>query len=156
MFGAIFQWMGIAGAVMSAASAYRQGKQAKAAAEYNAALARQNAQVVHEQTTQNVRQADREQYLRLGKIRAAAGRNGGVADEGSVLDILADTAAQGEIERQDIVYRGALAERGYTNAAALNEYEGDSAKSNSYLAAGSELIGGATSAYINRERLTRT
>jgi hypothetical protein len=155
MFGAIMQWMGVAAAVVSAAGAYKQGKAAKAAAEYNAALSRQNAEVVREQTAQNVKQADREAYLRLGKIRAAQGASGG-AQEGSVLDILADTAAQNEIDRQDIVYRGALAERGYTNAAALDQFEGSNAQRQGTMAAGAELLGGAANTYVNSQRLTRS
>jgi hypothetical protein len=155
MWGAIAQWMGIAGAAMSAIGAYRQGKAAKAAAEYNAAIARQNAQIVREQTQQQVRQADREAYLRLGAIRAAQGKSGGVA-EGSVLDILADTAAQNEIERQDIAYRGALAERGFENSATIDQFEGRNAEKAGYLAAGSELLSGAANVFNTRERLKRT
>lgn len=134
--------MVIAGAAMSAVSAIQQGKAAKAAAQFNATIERQNAQIAHEQTIQNVRQADREAILRLGAIRAAGGASGG-KQAGSVLDVLADTAAQNEIQRQDIVYRGQLAERGYLNTAALDEFSGNQAQKASYLQAGSELLQGA-------------
>lgn len=144
-----------AGAAMSAVGAIQQGKAAKAAAEFNATISRQNAQITREQTVQAVRQADREQYLRMGAIRAAQGASGGKA-EGSVLDILADTAAQGELERQDIIYRGALAERGHLNTATLDEFSGKNAERASYLQAGSELLQGAGNAYAMSGKLKRT
>jgi hypothetical protein len=149
MFGIPFlsflPYVAMAGAAVSAIGAYRQGKAAKAAAEYSATINEQNAQIAREQARQQIQQHDREQYLRLGKIRATQGKAGGTA-EGSVLDILADTAAQGEIERQDIAYRGELSARGYTNAAAVDRFEGSTARSQSYLRAGSELLSGGVTA----------
>jgi hypothetical protein len=81
---------------MSAMSALQQGKAAKAAAEFNANIARQNAQITREQTLQQVRQADREALLRTGAVTAAAGASGG-KQQGSVLDVLGDVGAQNEI-----------------------------------------------------------
>lgn len=143
----------MAGAAMSAVNALQQGKAAKAAADFNANIQRQNAEIAHEQTIQQVRQHDREQIMRIGAIRAAQGKSGGAANEGSVLDILADTAAQGEIQRQDIVYRGALAERGYQNTATLDEIGGEQALTQSRLAAGSELLQGAGRSYGAMKRV---
>jgi hypothetical protein len=155
MWGAIFQWMGVAGAVMSGVGAYRQGKAARAAAEYNATIQRQNAEITREQTKLQVQQADREAYLRRGALIAAHGKSGG-AQQGSVLDVLADNAAQDEIQRQDIAYRGALAERGFTNTATLDEFEGKHAEKQGYLSAGAELFRGGANYYEARERLRRT
>lgn len=142
----------MAGAAMSAVSAVQQGKAAQAAAQFNATIARQNAEISREQTRAQVGQHDREQILRMGAIRAAQGKSGGAANEGSVLDILADTAAQGELQRQDIIYRGALTERGFRNDAALDEFSGKNAKRQAYLQAGSELLQGGASAYSAMKR----
>lgn len=144
----------VAGAAMSAMSAINQGRAAQAAAKYNASIAEQNSEVAREQTLLQVRQADRESYLRLGAIRAAQGASGG-KEAGSVLDVIADTAAQNEIERQDIVYRGALAQRGYQNTGTLDEMSGRAAGRSSYLTAGSELLQGAGNAYSANTRLKR-
>lgn len=144
----------IGGALMSGMNAIQQGSAARAGAEYNARIARENAEIAREQTVQAVRQADREAYLRLGAIRAAAGASGGKQD-GSVLDVLADTAAQNEIHRQDIIRRGELAERGHRNTAQLEEFSGANAERSGYLAAGAELLQGAGSAYSARARMTR-
>src|SRR5258705_343690 len=80
--------------------------------------------------------------LRTGAVTAAAGASGG-KQQGSVLDVLGDVGAQNEIQRQDIIYRGALAERGYNNSATLEDVSGQQAERSSYLQAGSELLQGA-------------
>lgn len=144
----------VAGAAMSAMSAINQGKAAQAAAKYNASIADQNAQVARDQTILQVRQADREAYLRTGAIRAAQGASGG-KEAGSVLDVIADTASQNELQRQDIVYQGSLRQRGFQNTAALDRFSGDTARSSSYLTAGSELLQGAGQAYSANTRLKR-
>jgi len=142
-----------AGAIFSAVSAISQGRAAKAAGDYNAQIAEQNAVIARQQAEAQARQQDRENYLRLGQIKAAQGRAGGEAGTGSVLDVLGDVAAQGELEKQDILYRGELAARGYTNTAALDRYGGAQAQSASYLKAGSELLSGGAKAYESYDRL---
>lgn len=143
-----------AGATMSAMNAIQQGQAAKAAAQFNSTIANQNAQIAREETLQRVRQADREALLRTGAVTAAAGASGG-KQQGSVLDVLGDVAAQNEIQRQDIIYRGALEERGYRNTAALDTAEGDAKQRSSYLQAGSELLSGAGNATFAQGKLKR-
>jgi hypothetical protein len=146
----------IAAAGISAYAAVRQGQVAKAAGDYNAKIGEQNAQLSRQEADMQVKQQERENYLRMGAIRAAQGKNGGAAGEGSVLDILADSAAQGELEKQMISYRGELKARGYTNSAALDRFAGDQARQGSYMKAGAELLGGGASAGYAQSRLTRT
>lgn len=136
----------IAGAVISAVGAMRQGEAANNAAQFNATVNLQNAQIARQNAQDEAAQADRESYLRLGAIRAAAGASGGAAGEGSVLDILADSASQSELEKQQIIYRGELQARGYQNTATLDTYSGEQAKSSGYLKAGAELLSGGANA----------
>jgi hypothetical protein len=135
-----------ASAAVSAIGAIQQGKAQKAAADYNAAISIQNAQIARADAAAMAQQQDRENYLRLGAIRAAQGKSGGVANEGSVLDVLGDTAAQGELEKQNILYQGEQRARGFTNTAALDTFSGKQAQRSSYMKAGSELLGGAANA----------
>lgn len=144
-----------ASAAVSAISAIRQGQAAKAAAAYNAQIGEQNAAVARQEAADAARQADREKYLRLGAIRAAQGHAGGAGDEGSVLDVLADVAAQSELDRQNIIYRGELKARGYANTAALDTFSGQNAQSASYLKAGTELLSGGANAYTAYSKLKR-
>ncbi len=141
-----------AGAVISAVGAIRQGQAQKAAADYNAQIAEQNAQIARSQALDAERVQQRETYMRLGAIRAAQGHAGGAAGEGSVLDVLGDVAAQSERERQQVIYEGELRARGFTNTATLDRYSGEQAVTSSYFKAGSELLGGSSSAYGQYQR----
>ena len=147
--------MMIAAAAVSAYSAVQQGKAAKAASAFNATIATQNAEISRDNAEAQATQQDRENLLRLGAIRAAQGKSGGTAS-GSVLDVLADTAAQGELERQNIVYQGELRARGFANTATLDEFGGKNAEKAGYLKAGSELLSGAGKAYSAYGSMTRT
>ena len=142
-------------AAISAFGALQSGNAAKTAAKYNAKINEQNADLALADAADQARVLEREQYLRTGAIRAAQGASGG-RQEGSVLDVIADVAAQGELEKQMILYRGQLKARGYRNAAQMDEYSGDTAKTGSYLKAGTELLGGALNTYKSYTQLKRT
>jgi hypothetical protein len=89
----------------------------------DAQIARQNAQ-------DSAKQSARETYLRTGSMVASHGASGG--RDGSFLDVLGDAAAQGELERQHIIYAGSVASDRLAHGAGLSEAQ-----------AGSELVGGA-------------
>lgn len=145
----------IAGAVISAIGALRQGQAQSNAARFNAQVNEQNAQIARQRAAAQAAQADRETYMRLGAIHAAAGASGGQASEGSVLDVIGDVAAQSELHKQNILYEGELAARGYTNTATLDTYGSEVAQTGSYLKAGSELLGGAVNYYKSTTQLVR-
>jgi hypothetical protein len=133
------------GAAVAAYSAYQQGQTAKKAAKYNAAVQRQNAEATLTQSRANAAQIQRQNVLRLGLIRANIGASGGTG-EGSAMDVIGDVAAQGELERQNELYRGELASRGHTNTATLDEYQGTAAGRAGALGAGQELLRGGAGA----------
>lgn len=145
-----------AAAVVGAVSAIQQGKAAKSAANFNAAIADQNAQISRADAAAQAQQIDRENYMRLGAIRAAQGKSGGAAGEGSVLDVLGDAAAQGELDKQYAIYQGEQRARGYTNTASLDRYSGRNAQTAGYMKAGTELLGGGAKAYSSYDRMNRT
>jgi hypothetical protein len=144
-----------ASAAVAAVSAVQQGKAAKAASRYNSAIAEQNAQLSREEAAARAKQHDREMFQRLGAIKANQGKNGGAAGEGSVLDVLGDVAAQGELERQYITYAGELKARGFDNSAALDVAAGRNAQRGATLRAGTELLSGAAGAYGRQQQLNR-
>lgn len=147
--------MGVSAAV-SAIGALRQGEVSAASSRYNATISEQNAQIARQDAADKARQADRETYLRLGAIKAAQGHSGGTAGSGSVLDVLGDVAAQSELEKQTILYRGEQAARGYTNTANLDRASADNAENSGWLKAGTELLGGGMGYYSLTNRMTRT
>ena len=147
----------IAGAGVSAVSAIQQGNAAKAAADFNAAVGMQNAEIARNDAAAQASQMERENALRLGAIRAAQGKSGGAADTGSVLDVLGDQAAQGELEKQYAVYQGEQRARGFVNTANLDTASGKAARNAGYMKAGGELLKGGAAAYnMNQGGLTRT
>lgn len=131
------------GTAVSAIGAVRQGQAASAAADYNAQVARQNAVVASQQAAQQAALQQRQARQRIGAARAAYGA-AGVRVEGSPLDVLESSAANAELDRQTILYRGQLRALGYNDTAALNEAQGANAEQQGYLRAGSALLlGGA-------------
>lgn len=172
-----------AGAVLGVISALSQGRQQQQAYQYNAAqerdqaaqaeenaqISEQNAAIARSDAAAQAKQSERENYLRLGAIRANQGKSGGAAGEGNVLDILGDTAAQGELEKQDILYQGELSARGQLNAAsgyrrqgvgyersaALDTSAASYARTASYYKAGSELLAGGVNSYTTYSKLKR-
>ena len=148
----ILMWVS---AGLAAVSAIKQGQAAEAASAFNAMVQKQNAEQARSEARMQAAQTERENFLRLGAIRAAQGASGGTG-EGSVLDVIADTARQGELERQFKLFQGEAAARGFTNTATLDTFQGKAAKQASVLRAGTELLGGGQSAFGAGQRLTRT
>lgn len=86
------------------------------AANFNIKVALENAQIAREQARGEATQINRENVLRIGQARAAAGASG-VTAAGSVIDVLGDIVTQGELERQQAFYVGELQARGFLNEA---------------------------------------
>ena len=147
--------MQAAGTALSVFGQLQGGKASKEAAEFNEKVNRQNAELALVEARDNARIIDRQNYLLRGSIVAAQGASGGT-QSGSVLDVIADAAAQGELEKQLVLYRGRLKARGYTNTADLDQMSGDAAQTGSYLRAGAELLGGAVNTYKSYTSLKRT
>jgi hypothetical protein len=145
-----------ASAVISAVGAMQQGQAAKSAADYNATINAQNADVARQNASDQAHQQERDTFLRLGAIRAAQGHSGGDSGQGSVLDVLGDVAAQSELDKQYTLYQGEQQARGYTNTAQLDTFSGQNAETTGYLKAGSELLGSSSKYAYADSLLKRT
>jgi hypothetical protein len=126
--------------------AIRQGKSESRAAEYNAAIAERNATIARQQASQQAAQVARENRMRIGTLRANVGA-AGITMEGSPIDVLGDVVSQGELERQNEIYRGEIRALGFEDTASLERMRGSSAKSAGYLRAGTALLSGAAQGY---------
>ena len=93
------------GSFFSAAGSVFGGFAAKQSFEAQAALARQNAQLSREQAEAEAVRFERGTRRRIGAIRAQAGASGTTLS-GSVLDVLADQAAEEEEARLLILFGG--------------------------------------------------
>lgn len=151
--------LGAAGATLGAVSAFKSAKFDEKMADRQALIHQQNAQLARQQAASQAKQSQRRTRLRLGAIRAAGGAAGRGA--GSVIDILGDVAAQGELERQNEIFKGELAARGELLGAQASRAEGDLASqrkgfagAEGVLGASSALIGGLSRAEQVSSRLT--
>jgi len=137
----------IAGAAVQAYGSIQQGKAKKAAMQFNTRVNQQNAEMARADAALEAKQQDRINRQRLGSIIAANAASGFSMDGGSVFDVLADAAAQGELQKQSILYQGEQRARGYLNTAKLDEMSGEAAVRSSYTGAASSLLSGAGNTY---------
>jgi hypothetical protein len=133
------------GTAFSVMGALNQGQQAKNAADYNAAVANNNAIAARQQAEANAAAQQRKARLQLGSMRAGYGA-AGVGLEGSPMDVLEQSASMAELDRQNILYGGELKAQGYESTAGLELMRGDAAVTGSYFTAGSSLLTGAAKA----------
>lgn len=108
------------GVGVQAYGAYQETKAQNAAAEYNARILENNAQVARYQAAdakQRGEVAEKQFRLRLsqekGAQRALYGASGAVVDSGSALDVLEDTAAFGEFDALTIRHNAVLEAYGH-------------------------------------------
>jgi len=135
-------------AAASAYAAYSSGQAQKKAREYSAKVAEQQGAVAQESAEAEAEDRRRRARYLLGEQLATAGASG-VALEGSPLLAMVDSAVQEDLEARRIQYRGYLAAVGYGSQAGLARYEGQQAARAGYIGAGTSLLRGGTSAYVN-------
>lgn len=115
----------VVGGVVSAISSMRQASAAKDAAEFNAAVNRNNAITARQQAEADAKEQERDKRLRAGANRASLGGSG-VSVEGSPLDVLGDIAAEEELDRLKILHNGELRATGFENNAQLDTMRANS------------------------------
>lgn len=133
----------IAMAAMTAVSAISQASQASNAAKYNAQVAEQNAQIARQQGAAAAEAQARQAKQQLGKMQANYAASGVDVGQGSPLDVLADSAAQAELDNLNTRYNYDLRARGFDNTSNLERSNASNAMSSGYLNA----AGGALKAY---------
>lgn len=147
-----------ASAALGAVGTIQAGEAQADAAEYNQAVANNNAVIATQNAeTERERGAEEERRHRQrvaqtkGSQRAAFAGNGILLDEGSPLDILMDTEEMGELDAQTILHDSELRARNFdiqssnfTGQAGLLGAQASGARSGSYLAAAGGLLGGVS------------
>ena len=146
---AAIPWIMGAMAAVSAVQAVQAGRQAKKTSEYNAAIGERNAGLARSQAAADADAQQRHARQVIGAARAGYGASG-ITLEGSPLDVLESSAANAELDRQNILYKGELRAMGYSEGAALDRVRGDSAQRAGYEKAGSAILMGAGKYYGNQ------
>lgn len=137
----------IASAAVSAVGAVRQAQAAEAASNYNAQLARQNAQIAEAQGNAASEAQQRDSQRRLGAALAAYGASGVQTDTGSPTDVLADSARSAALDNATIKYNAKLRALGLQAQANLDEANATNSRTAGYINATSMLLSGAATAY---------
>lgn len=144
-----------AGTALSAYGAYSNGQaqaaQAKAAqqaSEYNAAIARNNAQLTLEQGNANEEAQRRHARIVMGQQRAAL-QEAGIGSEGTASDLYQQSAESAELDALNIRYGATLQANSYLNQSNLDMTQArqyarnaSSASNASFVGAGASLLAG--------------
>ncbi|MPZ43949.1 MAG: hypothetical protein GEV05_11180 [Betaproteobacteria bacterium] len=139
---AITPFLQIAGTAFSVAGAISGASSQANAAKYNAQVAERNAQVSRAGAAADAQTLDRRARQRIGAARAAYGA-AGVDLEGSPLDVLEQSAAEAEMDKMNILYKGELQAMGMQDTAALNRSRADAAIGEGVYGAGRALLIGS-------------
>ena len=99
---------------------YQLEAQAKAQ-EANARLLAQQAEVTQERTRSNI-ERQREDFLRLQAIQRSRIAKAGVAEEGTPLEVLSETAGLMQLSLNEMQYQGELEARNYLREAQNQRY----------------------------------
>lgn len=136
--------MAASGAAVSAVGAIRQGQAASNAANFNAALAKQNVDVAEGQSVAASDMQQRDAARRIGAATAAYGASGVQMADGSPADVLSDSARQATLDNLTLKYNYKLKGLGYQAQASLDSANAENSRTASYFnAAGSMLSGGS-------------
>jgi hypothetical protein len=135
----------IAGSAISAGGALMQGKQAEAAANYQAQVYKRQAEQEKAASAYEQGRERHRQELAQSAARAQVGASG-VALSGSPAEVLAANARQGELDVQAMRYGSQLRSDALTTQAGISQFSGKQAKQASYLAGASTLLSGVGSA----------
>lgn len=127
------------GAAASFSSAMNRADSAKSTAEYNANIARSNAAATRQQGDANAAAQQRKARLAIGQARAGFGASG-VALEGSPIDVLEQSAASAELDRQNILYGSETRARAYETQAGMELWQGEQQASQAKSAAWAGLF----------------
>lgn len=134
----------VAGTAISAIGAIRQGQAASNAANYNAGMARMNADIAESQSVAASAALKRDTARKQGAAIAAYGASGVQASEGSAMEVLADSARSAALDDLTLKYNYKLKGLGFLAQAELDRANASSSRTSSYFnAAGSMLNGGS-------------
>lgn len=143
----------VASAAMGAVSMIVQGNAAAAqqesaanAANYNAAVAGQNAQSAIQAANANEEAQRRKAAGDQGRLRAGMAENGIGLDSGTASDLTEQSSMNAELDALNIRYQGATQAQAYRSQGKLDTMQADQASSNAGAAMTSGFIGAGASA----------
>ena len=135
----------LAGAAVSAVGTIQQGAAAANAAEFNARVAEQEAELAKATASvEEERLRARNRALLASQIAATAKSGLGLA--GSPLAVMAETAGQAELDALSVRFAGSTKEAFRRSEASIARFEGKQLQSGSFFTAGATILSGAAKA----------
>lgn len=132
----------VAGAGLAAYGAYQQGQTATKVGDYNARVRESEAKRVEMETRESLRrQRDANKRL-VGRQRAQLAKSG-VIEEGSPVEVLAETSSLLELEALDYSRSSEAETRRLRSSAGMDRFEGRQAAMAGNINAGASLLQGA-------------
>jgi hypothetical protein len=125
---------------LQAVGAISEGNAKKAAADYNARMALNNAAQTRVQAAEEERRSRIMARKQIGSMRAGYAKSG-VTMEGSPLDVLEESASTAELDALTIRHGGEVKAQAFENEARLESWKGKQARTQGYLTAASSLLG---------------
>jgi hypothetical protein len=127
---------------MSVIGAIQQGQAARAAGDYNAAIAKQNARWAKQQAGEEERKFRIGARKELGRMRAGYAA-AGVTLEGTPTDVLEESAYTAELDALNIRHGGERRAMGFESEAEIEKYKGKVGQRQAYASAAGTLLGAA-------------
>lgn len=135
---------GITAAGVSTVGSLIKGESQAAANDYNASIARQNALIAQQQGAAAVQAQQRDAARTIGRAIANYGASGVQVDQGSPMDVLAESVRNAELDKLNIQYNYALKAQGYTQQAQLDTMGAKTSRTSGYLNATANVVRGAS------------
>lgn len=145
--------VGLAGSAVSAMGMIQQGKAAERAANYNAAIAENNATLAKNKALAEETMVRNRTARQVGTAGAAIGASG-ITVEGTPLDVLAETVQLGELDALTTRWKGTVEASGFKDNAVLERMQGKAAMKNAQWGAAGTLLSGIGSAASGYARST--
>lgn len=124
VFGIISGIGQVFSAFSGAGSASNAGYAQQQAAQYNAAVARNNAIAAQRAAEANAKQQETINRAHTSQLQANLIKSG-VLMEGTPLMLISQDAAQGELSKEKILHQGQVQAMNYMNEANMQSYQGD-------------------------------
>ena len=129
----------VASGVVQAMGAYQQGKAQKAAAEYNAAVARQEGEIAQRQAKIAISQSE-DEARRFRARQESLYAKAGVEFSGSPAYVITDTAAEYKFDQEVLRYNAAVGVSRAESQARYDEFVGEQYYREGLFKAGTSLL----------------
>jgi hypothetical protein len=136
---------GIGGSILSGIGSIRSGNDRASAQRAEALQLERQAGETAAAAQRNAARKRQQEQLVLSRQQAVAASSGGGATDPTVLDLMAKTAGEGELQANTINYEGTEKETGLNYQAAIKRAAAENAVSSGYIGAGTSVLNGINS-----------